>query len=220
MELHPLLPGRGVHAQHRRLQHDGGGIDADIAVVAVEGHAAPDGEPVAHMDLVQNGHVVLAAEEFRDGNAAGVVGDGEAQHGGVVLADLAAGDLEDLAGDGDGAGFQGHVPDGDAALAFGQLAQQRRARAHLLFFLFFLLFGGRFPGIIGADKNVAQTELPRDGAFQAGELARLRPGGEHRVDLHGHILPGDQNVLYPGVLKAAAQLLKRRAAAEHLQKTG
>ena len=64
VELHALFARGVVLAQERRLESDGGGLYGDVAVVAVEGHIAPDRQPVPDPDFLQDRPVVVGTEVF------------------------------------------------------------------------------------------------------------------------------------------------------------
>ena len=219
VELHALFARRVVLAQERRLESYGGGLDGDVAVVAVEGHIAPDRQPVPDPDFLQDRPVVVGTEVFRDLYAPGIVGDREAEHSGVVLGDLAAVLLENDAGDEDRAAFRGQIPYLRSGGGFGYFAEKRFALRRPALLLLRLFLRGLFlMGEVGAYAHIAQAVLLGKAVFQKGELPGRRRMGKGGLHVHGALLARDRDAAYLCPVQAAAELRVGNAAAENIKK--
>ena len=199
--------------------HDVAGIDDDIVVVFAEDDLALDEQVLADLDSVDDGLVVVRAQEFAHADRAGAVGDVKAQHRAAVF-DRAARDGDDVSLDRDLAGVhaerahlhrlgldglaEDHVALRRVAGA-GRGAHRRRGRQ----------LRAR---VLRHDRHLGEDIVVTDPFGELGDVSHRGHRGEVRADRKRALLLVDRDVGNVRLAETAAAVLEIRAAGEDRQK--
>ena len=208
VQLHALVRGSV-------LPDDGPGLDDaarfehHVVDVAVKVDRALHLHVHAGADLMDDGLVIVAAQELRDVHGAGVVRHLKAQHRGAALGKLAAVGQKDAALDRHAAGLERELRHGRDR----RVRSDRAAHEDALLGLGGLLRLGC--GMVRLDLHAAQPVLRGEVLLQLREIRRGGHGREPHLRRHGHRLADDLHLAHLGEPQPAAEVLQRLAAGEH-----
>ena len=169
--------------------HDVARVEHHIIVVLGIDYLTLNDDMVTLFELVDNALVVLRAEKARDAHGVRAVGDIKAQYGAAALCKNTARDINNVALDGDFAGFERQRVHRDGALLY------RPAHEHIASRLCAALRGVCGDGgagsahrarIVRHDADGAQAVVIPDAAAYRGNVHRGGHGRKPGADAQGH----------------------------------
>ena len=218
VELHALFLRRVLPHRGRRGDLDVARLEREVVVIAVIADGAGDGQIHPVLNLVYRGAVgVVVAQEAADLDGVRLVRDAEAEHGCLMLRELAAVRREHAAADDDVAALQRKRVHRNG-LALDGAAHQNVARAGLTSALCGAGGGLRRGGArkVGADLHAREGILLAQTALEHIDLRRRGHTRKAGVYQHRAALALDLHARQHHAVQPPAQLRKRSAAGENL----